>query len=213
MKLQRIRPLSVQEIEYLVIIALIGFIIIFSYLLYIASQEDRIKLEIIIQKQGNVTVDQRIKLDQALSDIVKLIPKVNNQSDATLNATNRILKVASYFEDDFLEDQGRLYGQANYTKERIDRISRTLNNDMRSVLGTVLSLNNKLDEFIFTRPDSNFSVQAEAITNVEQLVNLVKEIRQIVNQTEVTAADVTINQTRIPKLNSTNQSLTYLGND
>lgn len=206
MIINRIRSLSAQEFEYLIIIGLIGFVIVFNYLLYVGSQEDRARLETILQQQGNSTRDQRIKLDHALSDIVELIPEVENETDEMLNATNEILKVASYFEDDFIQDQGRLYGQANYTKERIDRISRTLNNDMRSVLGTVLSLNNKLDEFIFTRPDSNFSVQAEAITNVEQLVNLVKEIRQIVNQTEVTAADVTINQTRLPKLNTTNNN-------
>ena len=68
-----------------------------------------------------------------------------------LNATNRILKVASYFQDDFLEDQGRLYSQANYTKDRVDRIGTMLNGEMRTVLGTVLSLNNKIDEFIFLR--------------------------------------------------------------
>ena len=200
----KIHSLTTQEIEYLVIILLIGFLIIFSYLLYIGSQEDRARLETILQQQGNTTREQRIKLDQALSDIVELIPQVEKQSDQMLNATNEILKVASYFEDDFLEDQGRLYSQANYTKERVDRINRVFGGDMRAVLGTVLSLNNKLDEFIFTRPESNYNSQAEAVTNIEQLVKLVEEIRQIVNQTEVTAADVTINQTRVPKLNITN---------
>jgi hypothetical protein len=125
---------------------------VFSYLLYVASQEDRLKLEKIIERQGNLTREQRIRLDVALNDIVDLIPQVEKQTDDMLNATNEILKVASYFEDDFIEDQGRLYSQANYTKERVDRINRVFGSDMRAVLGTVLSLNNKLDQFIFTRP-------------------------------------------------------------
>ena len=203
----RIRSLSVQEIEYLVIISLIGFVIVFSYLLYIGNNEDRARLETIIQQQGNSTREQRIALDQALADIVVLVPELEKESDQMLNATNEILKVASYFEDDFIEDQGRLYSQANYTKERVDRMNRVFGGDMRAILGTVLSLNNKLDQFIFTRPESNISSEAQAITNIEQLVNVVEEIRQIVNQTEVTAADVTINQTRIPKLNSTNMTM------
>ena len=236
----KIRSLTVQEIQYLIIIFLIGFVIVFSYSLYIGGQDDRLKLENIIKRQGNLTQEQRIRLDNALQDVTELVPitvdalyRLDNQSRAMLNATIRSEEAFNFlvgnFGKEYLVDENRLYAQSNlsqvkinkilqdldeasetmnYTKERTDRISRILNNDVRSVLGSVLSLNNKINELIFTRPESNLSAQARTITNIEQLVSAVDEIRKILNQTEVTAADITINQTRIPKLNNTNQSIT-----
>ena len=235
---EKIRSLTKQEIEYLIIILLIGFMIVFSYLLYVGNQD-------VLQRQGNLTQAQRIKLDNALQNVTELVPQIvnalyrlDNQSNAMLNATIRSQQAFEFlvgnFGKEYLVDENRLYAQSNlsqikinkiledldeasetsnYTKERVDRISRVLNNDVRSVLGSVLSLNNKINELIFSRPESNLSAQARTITNIEQLVNAVDEIRKILNQTEVTAADITINQTRLPKLNNTNQSLTYLGND
>ena len=235
----KIRSLTVQEIQYLIIIFLIGFVIVFSYSLYIGGQDDRLKLENIIKRQGNLTQEQRIRLDNALQDVTELVPqtvnalyRLHNQSDAMLNATIRSEQAFRFlvgnFGREYLIDENRLHAQSNlsqiklnqilqdleessetinYTKERTDRISRVLNNDVRSVLGSVLSLNNKINELIFNRPESNLSAQARTITNIEQLVNAVDDIRKILNQTEVTAADITINQTRLPKLNNTNMTL------
>ena len=226
---EKIRSLTKQEIEYLIIILLIGFMIVFSYLLYVGNQD-------VLQRQGNLTQGQRIKLDNALQNVTELVPQIvnalyrlDNQSNAMLNATIRSQQAFEFlvgnFGKEYLVDENRLYSQSNlsqikinkiledldeasetinYTKERTDRISRILDNDVRTVLGTVLSLNNKINELIFNRPESNLSQQARTITNIEQLVNAVDEIRKILNQTEVTAADITINQTRLPKLNSTN---------
>jgi hypothetical protein len=229
---EKIRSLTKQEIEYLIIIMLIGFMIVFSYLLYIGNQD-------VLQRQGNLTQAQRIKLDNALQNVTQLVPhivnalyRLDNQSNAMLNATVRSEEAFRFlvgnFGREYVIDENRLHAQSNvsqiklnqilqdldetsetinYTKERTDRISRVLNNDVRSVLGSVLSLNNKINELIFNRPESNLSAQARTITNIEQLVNAVNEIRQILNQTEITAADITINQTRLPKLNNTNMTL------
>ena len=229
---EKIRSLTKQEIEYLIIIMLIGFMIVFSYLLYIGNQD-------VLQRQGNLTQAQRIKLDNALQDVTQLVPQIvnalyrlDNQSDAMLNATVRSEEAFRFlvgnFGREYIIDENRLHAQSNlsqiklnqilqdldessetlnYTKERTDRISRILNNDVRSVLGSVLSLNNKINELIFSRPESNLSAQARTITNIEQLVNAVDEIRKILNQTEVTAADITLNHTRLPKLNNTNMTL------
>jgi hypothetical protein len=229
---EKIRSLTKQEIEYLIIIMLIGFMIVFSYLLYIGNQD-------VLQRQGNLTQAQRIKLDNALQNVTQLVPQIvnalyrlDNQSNAMLNATVRSEEAFRFlvgnFGREYVIDENRLHAQSNvsqiklnqilqdldetsetinYTKERTDRISRVLNNDVRSVLGSVLSLNNKINELIFNRPESNLSAQARTITNIEQLVNAVNEIRQILNQTEITAADITINQTRLPKLNNTNMTL------
>lgn len=234
----KIRSTTLQEIEYLVIIALIGFLIFYSYLLYNEAQEDRIRQQMILERQGNLSQNERIKLDNALQNVTELVPiianllyRLENQSDDMLESALRAESVFGFlvnnFGEEYLVDENRQYAQSNltqvkldklildhkqssalgnYTKERVDRVSRVLNNDVRSVLGSVLSLNNKINELIFTRPESNLSAQARTITNIEQLVTAVDEIRKILNQnqTEVTAADITINQTRLPKLNDTN---------
>jgi hypothetical protein len=81
---------------------------------------------ILVEQQGNLTKEQREKLVVALNENIEVIPILRNESEEMLNATNQMLDFIKFitqsFDEEYLIDEVRQYGQSNNTYGNITSI-------------------------------------------------------------------------------------------
>jgi hypothetical protein len=103
------------------------------------TQNDNI--EKILQQQGNLTTANRERLIVALNDTIELVPEVKRQTAQMLNATNEMYNftrfISESFDEEYLIDEVRQYGQSNSTQVKLDQIIELLNGT-----GTLVPINN-----------------------------------------------------------------------